>query len=168
MCYDCDETYCRIGPRCCTNRLATKIEARCKVLPAGDRGAGLFADEAIRPNRFVAQYTGEVIPVEECLERYCSIYSGRQVHYVMSLGMGLACDATSIGGKARFINHHCDPNCVVRKQEVSGMPCLLIFAKRHVEAGEELTLDYRFDTLPGATKQPCRCGAGRCRGFLEG
>lgn len=78
MCYGCDKTNCRIGPRC-TNRVANKVEARCKVLQAGDRGFGLFADEAIRRNQFVAQYTGEVITMSECRERYSSIYSGRQV-----------------------------------------------------------------------------------------
>lgn len=78
MCYDCNETNCRIGPRC-TNRLARKVEARCKVLPAGDKGLGLFADEPIRRNQLVAQYTGEVITMSECRERYCSIYSSRQV-----------------------------------------------------------------------------------------
>ncbi len=78
MCYDCDENNCGIGPRC-TNRLANKVEARCKVLRAGDRGAGLFADEPIQRDQFVAQYTGEVITMKECRERYCSIYSDRQV-----------------------------------------------------------------------------------------
>lgn len=84
----------------------------------------------------------------------------------MYMDMGLACDATNTDSKARFLNHHCEPNCVVQKWVLSGKQCLFIFAKRRVEAGEELTLDYKFDKFPGATKQPCLCGAENCRGFL--
>lgn len=84
----------------------------------------------------------------------------------MYMEKGFACDATSVGGKARFLNHHCDANCVVQKWVISGVPCLLIYAKRHVEAGEELTLDYKFDTFPGAKNQPCLCGAENCCGIL--
>ncbi len=84
----------------------------------------------------------------------------------MYMDMGFACDATRVGSKARFLNHHCDPNCVVQKRVISGEQCLFIFAKRHVEAGEELTLDYKFDAFPGAQQQPCLCGAKNCRGFL--
>lgn len=78
MCYGCDETNCLVGPRC-TNRLANQVEARCQVLPAGGKGFGLFADETIHQSQLVAQYTGEVITMDECRERYCSIYSDRQV-----------------------------------------------------------------------------------------
>lgn len=85
----------------------------------------------------------------------------------MRLSGNLACDATSMGSKARFVNHHCDPNCVVRKWTVSQLPCLFIFARRSVEAGEELTIDYNFDTFAGPKKQPCLCGAECCRGFID-
>lgn len=76
MCYSCDEDNCRVGPGC-TNRPAYKVEARCKVLSAGGKGFGLFADERIQQSQLVAQYTGEVITMEECRERYCSVYSER-------------------------------------------------------------------------------------------
>ncbi|PMB63417.1 Histone-lysine N-methyltransferase ASH1L [Beauveria bassiana] len=123
------------APRC-TDRLATKIGARCKVLRADDREFGLFTDEPIHHSQFVAQYTGEVIPMIEYRERYRSRYNGRQT--------------------------------TTAKRMVSGVLCLFICAKRDVEADEELTLDYEFDTFPGTESQPCLCGAESCRGFLGG
>lgn len=88
----------------------------------------------------------------------------------MGMDGPLVCDATNIGNNARFMNHHCNPNCVVEKRMVFGFPCLspclVIFAKRDVAAGEELTLDYKFITGRGAEPQPCRCGADDCRGVI--
>jgi hypothetical protein len=40
--------------------------SRCKVLPTGGKGFGLFAGEAIDLERFVAQYMGGVITMSEC------------------------------------------------------------------------------------------------------
>lgn len=185
MSYACDKDICGIG-ELCTNRLATKPQPPCSVLQAGGRGLGLFADKPIRQDQVVAQYTGEVITMNQVQKRYEARYRDRKVslrprrlaeseadmshakmHYIMHMEGDLACDATSIGSKARFVNHHCDPNCVVQKWTVSRLPCLFIFALRDVQAGEELTIDYRFDSFSGAKNQPCLCGAACCRGFID-
>jgi hypothetical protein len=52
-----------------------------------------------------------------------------------------------------FINHHCRPNCFMVREAV----CAL----RSIEAGEELTLDYR--SIPINCSYPsfhCSCGCG--------
>jgi SET domain-containing protein len=53
-------------------------------------------------------------------------------------------DATRIGGRMRFINHSCEPNCGFEKWVVRGEERCGVFAIRRVQPGDELTLDYGF------------------------
>jgi SET domain-containing protein len=54
-------------------------------------------------------------------------------------------DATKKGGKGRFINHSCNPNCYVAKWVVGKRLRMAIFSKRKVQFGEELTFNYNVD-----------------------
>ncbi len=49
----------------------------------------------------------------------------------------------SQGGKARFINHCCDPNCVTKTVSVGGQLHIMICSKRAIAEGEELSYDYK-------------------------
>jgi len=84
--------------------------------------------------------------------------------YVFKLSEQECVDATKGGNIAHLLNHSCEPNCHSRIITVNGRNHVVIFAKRDLEPGEELTYDYRF----GSTEQlPCNCGAPRCRGFVN-
>ena len=52
-------------------------------------------------------------------------------------------DATRRGGPARFINHSCEPNCYTKIIVLDGRKRIGIYAKRRIEAGEELNYDYK-------------------------
>lgn len=54
-------------------------------------------------------------------------------------------DATKKGGKGRFLNHSCAPNCVVAKWTVGRKSRMGIFAKRDILENEELTFNYNVD-----------------------
>jgi len=47
------------------------------------------------------------------------------------------------GGLARFINHSCDPNCYTKIITVEGHKHIVIYSKQHIQAGVELTYDYK-------------------------
>ena len=78
-------------------------------------------------------------------------------------------DAAVGGGPAQRINHSCEGNC---DTIATARGRLIIAALRDIQAGEELTYDYRLQREEGATlamaqkRYPCRCGAPRCRGTM--
>jgi SET domain-containing protein len=64
-----------------------------------------------------------------------------------------------VGSPDRYFNHSCDPNVYLR----FGSDRIEVVARRDIEAGCELSLDYLINN-PGGASWPCRCGAQRCRG----
>lgn len=97
-------------------------------------------------------------------------------------------DATLCGGLARYINHSCNPNCVAEIVEVDRDLRIIIFAKRRIQRGEEvsnlkivsktvffykrvfflqLAYDYKFDIEDDQHKISCMCGAPNCRKWMN-
>lgn len=63
--------------------------------------------------------------------------------YVFKLSESQNVDATCSGNIAHLLNHSCEPSCYSRVVTVDGCNHVVIFAKRDLEPGEELTYDYR-------------------------
>lgn len=59
--------------------------------------------------------------------------------YMFRLDDDRVVDATISGGLARYINHSCNPNCVTEKVEVDRELRIIIFAKRRISRGEEVS-----------------------------
>jgi len=127
---------------------------------------GLFADEAINKEEFVIEYIGELVR-PTVADRREADYNNRgwESSYLFKLDDGLTVDATIRGGAARFINHSCDPNCYTKIIVLEGQKRIVIYSRRVINPGEELTYDYHFDYEED--KVPCHCGAAICRGFLN-
>ena len=65
----------------------------------------------------------------------------------------------------RFINHSCDPNCYTRPILVNHKHRIVLYAKRDIQVGEELSYDYKFPEED--VKIPCNCGSAKCRTYLN-
>ncbi|KNC53022.1 SET domain-containing protein [Thecamonas trahens ATCC 50062] len=127
---------------------------------------GLFSEEDIEEGGFIIEYVGEVIPALVAEVREAD-YEKRGIgsSYLFRINKDHVIDATFKGSVARFINHSCDPSAVAKIVTLDGQPRIVIYARRKIFAGEEVTFDYKFPREDD--KIPCLCGAATCRGSLN-
>lgn len=59
--------------------------------------------------------------------------------YMFRLDENTVIDATLCGGLARYINHSCNPNCVAESVQIDRENRIIIFAKRDIQKGEEVS-----------------------------
>ncbi|KAF9164732.1 histone methyltransferase set1 [Actinomortierella ambigua] len=127
---------------------------------------GLFAMEKVDANDMVIEYIGEVIRQKVADHREKQYERmGIGSSYLFRVDDDTVIDATKMGNIARFINHCCTPNCNAKIITVDGQKKIVIYAKRDIEEGEEITYDYKFPIE--AEKIPCLCGSKGCRGTLN-
>lgn len=62
---------------------------------------------------------------------------------------------------ARYGNHSCDPN-------LWHDDAVTIVARRAIQAGEELTIDYATHTMSPMWSMTCQCSSELCRGVVSG
>ncbi len=117
---------------------------------------GVFAREAIPAWRKVIEYTGERISKRESGRRWDPKRS-----YLFELTARTHLDGAIGGSGAEYINHSCDPN--IKTRIVRGH--ILYYSQRAIRAGEELTVDYRYDH--DSDRMTCYCGSPTCRGTMN-
>jgi SET domain-containing protein len=59
-------------------------------------------------------------------------------------------------------NHSCSPNAAIYSDGASRIQCV-----RAINPGQEVTIFYGWVTLNEPERDPCRCGARDCRGFIN-
>jgi histone-lysine N-methyltransferase SETD2 len=163
---------CPCGQWCTNRRFQRRSYANHKLalFKTEMKGYGLRTISSIRKGRFLAEYIGEVIDMDELARRNKKYKRDGNTHqYVMSLIHGTVIDSTIKGNWARFINHSCEPNCVAEKWLVNGEYRMGIFSKRDLNINEEITIDYRFETFGtvDSANEKCYCGAPTCRGTIS-
>jgi uncharacterized protein len=116
---------------------------------------GVYAKEAIPANRKVIEYTGQRLTTKEADDREEGEYT-----YLFELDKDTTIDGAVGGSGAEIINHSCDPNLISRVMKGH----ILYMSLRAIRPGEELTIDYNFDSKE---QTPCSCGTKKCRGRME-
>lgn len=127
-----------------------------RVAPSPVEGKGVFATEPARGGDTVLVLdTSRVIdeehplrPEEDEHEDHLAFLAGGKV--------------VLLPEPERHLNHSCDPNAYVHTVEME----VRVVARRPIQAGEEVTIDYLINTHGGSSWR-CRCGTDRCRGQLE-
>jgi serine/threonine protein kinase len=157
---------CSAGKACRNRRIGRKEWANVEIVDAGPKGRGLRTCQDIQRGEFIIEYVGRAIR-RAYLEKLFSRYKNERMLYIMALDTDVYIDARTKGGKARFINHSCEPNCVVHRWKVNGILRAAIFATKNIEAGEELSFDYKWERKRGRAPTKCHCGTPSCRGTLE-
>jgi hypothetical protein len=139
------------------------VEARRSKI----HGTGVYATTFIKKGTRIIEYLGERISHDEADRRY-EIKGDDDGHtFLFIASPRVVIDAGVDGNEARFINHHCNPNCetVIERARV------FIEAIRNIEPGEELGYDYQLtwestDDPQELALYECRCGAPACRGTM--
>lgn len=164
------------------------------------KGWCVHAAEDIPCGAYLGEYTGEVISSHRMQLRFEKNKRQNEMNYVLVLrefvsspseddGSDSGCsfhalrtivDATEYGNFTRFMNHSCEPNLELTSVRVdSYIPRLVLFTRRDVKHGEELTFDYgssvgaseaeaacQHSQESSSSRSLCHCGASRCRRFL--
>lgn len=115
-------------------------------------GEGLFAAVPIARKDFILEYTGVRLPSDTAEE------TGSR--YLFEIDDTWTIDGADESNTARYINHSCNPN--VEAEIDDGR--IMIYAKRKIKAGEELTIDYGEEYFDEFIKP----GGCRCRTCVNG
>ena len=126
---------------------------RVRIQPSPIAGQGLFAAQEIKRGTRIIPYVGEKIAKTESVKR---LRAGNA--YIFAFNARYDIDGEGLENTARYINHSCDPNCLVEQTATT----LWIVAMRRIKAGEELTYNYGYE----AKKYRCNCGAPQCCGYI--
>jgi histone-lysine N-methyltransferase SETD2 len=167
--YACQEecgNNCPGGPLCGNKRIQRKEWKKLCVFDAGLKGRGLMVQEPVSKGEFIIEYVGVAVK-RQYLDGLFSRYKHERMLYIMALDGDIYLDARHRGGIARYINHSCEPNCVVHRWKVRGIIRACVFALRDIREGEELSFDYQWDRKRGRAVTKCYCGSEKCRGTLE-
>ncbi|GAA5985214.1 hypothetical protein JCM11641_003634 [Rhodosporidiobolus odoratus] len=165
---ECMKGDCKCGRHCQNQRFQKKQYAPITIVQTEKKGFGVRAEEDMPADTFVYEYLGEVIgpqPFQRKMKEYAT--EGIKHFYFMALDKDVFIDATKKGGKGRFLNHSCNPNCVVAKWTVGRKMRMGIFTKRAIQKHEELTFNYNVDRY-GHSAQECYCGEPNCVGYIGG
>ncbi|KAK0564992.1 histone methyltransferase set2 [Tilletia horrida] len=165
---ECLEEECQTRGYCQNQRFQKREYANIEIVLTPNKGYGVRTPVDLERDTFIYEYIGEVINQSSFLKRMQQYKDeGIRHFYFMMLQREEYLDATKKGGKARFLNHSCNPNCYVEKWQVGKHMRMGIFARRAIRAGEELTFNYNVDRY-GNDAQDCFCGEPNCVGSIGG
>ena len=129
-----------------------------KVDKSKIHGTGCYATTAIPRGQIVTEYVGELIDYAEAVRRNDKTHRNYS-EYILEVKKNLFIDAARFENQARYINHSCEPNCIIKTIKNRAF----IVSIRPIAPGEELTYDYMYDI---ECREPCFCGAPACRGYM--
>ncbi len=128
---------------------------RLTVKKSNIYGSGCFALRFFPARKKIELYEGELVKGSGEIQERIRQQAGTAIK-IISLNEDTAIDGAVGGNATAYMNHSCDPNAFIRVVPGSKVG---IFARRDIQPGEELTIDYGDPYHP----EVCRCGAANCR-----
>jgi SET domain-containing protein len=126
-------------------------------------GLGVFALKDFAPGEEIGIYAGRRFPPGKQHKSW-----NDQLTYLFGLSDGSTIDGAQKGNAMRHLNHACSPNVEAMERNIRGGKIeIAIFAIDHIEAGQELFLNYSLDVdAQDADSFPCACGTVACTGTM--
>ena len=147
-------------------RFKSWIDPRIKLKSSQIHGSGIFTNKVIREGELVIIWGGIAYTKEEI--RSDGVKINPQSLIEVREGLYLAGLVNQSSTMDYFMNHSCDPNVWMQNQ-------VTLIARRDIEIGEELTIDYSmFDAdapdEPVVSIYPfnCHCRSRLCRKIITG
>lgn len=126
---------------------------------------GVFAGEDIPRGKFVIEYGGARVTIQQANRRLKKYYRehGRvpKREYLFLVKDKTLVDGAIGGTGAEYINHSCDGNLRIKRAHGR----IFLFSRRKIRAGEELNYDYAVSAEE--RKMRCHCGSPKCRGTIN-
>ncbi|KAH0793410.1 SET domain containing protein [Histomonas meleagridis] len=76
-------------------------------------------------------------------------------------------DPTGSGSLARYVNHSCNPNCILKIVNISGRQAVYLYSRQYIRPSEELCIDYKLPPCNKSDAIPCNCGSSNCRKYIN-
>ena len=156
--------------RCCLCGSREICQCRIQSVP-GDlielreypsKGTGIRALSSFKAGTILGVYLGEAYREHGKVQD--DVYALEQLGFQGMSGFAnrdIVAIVTSarLGNWTRFINHHCESNCIFRAVMVGGRATTIVEAIRDISMFEEITINYG----PGYwRRRHCLCGSDRC------
>lgn len=120
-------------------------------------GRGLICTEPIPKNTKIIEYTGEIIrnSVSDIRqEKYRKNGLGNYLFRLGDFSKSTVIDGTRFSSLAKYVNHSCDPNCVMVNYDDEK---LVLQSVKKIEIGQEISYDYGY-----MSEIVCNCGSEKC------
>ena len=143
---ECDPITCKncskLNSKCRNRQLLLNCQAKIIVGISKIAGWGLFANEPIKKDQLIGEYKGELINEDITNKRdKFKIYENST--YMFTLDDEYTIDSRKIGNILRYANHSKkNANSYPRVVFCGGHHRIGLFAKRHINKGEEIKFDY--------------------------
>ena len=176
--FECNDS-CGCSESCANRVVQRGSSVDFGVFKTPASGWAARALQVIPAGTFIVEYTGRILSEEEdsaCRRVHGHSWYTFDLDSFEGVDYPYVIDARFQGNQARFLNHCCEENCrvrVVASDNVGGpyVPRVAIFARRDIEKGEELTIDYGYHVNSDPEFVPelcvrCHCGAASCKKYL--
>jgi hypothetical protein len=148
----------------CQCRIETNAGDLVELIQYPIKGAGIRALASFKAGAVLGEYLGEVVPNgRKCTD---DIYALSQVGFQAMSSTGIpnpkplaTTTSAYLGNWTRFINHHCEANCVFVPVMVDDRVTTVVEATQDISIFDEITVNYG----PQYWRQRfCYCGSKNC------
>jgi uncharacterized protein len=122
-------------------------------------GTGVFTNSPIRVGEVVVIWGGVIVSFED----FKSWQGVKHTNVAVDEDVYLAAQHSEEVSMDDYMNHSCEPNLWLIDE-------VTLIARRNIQAGEELTIDYATETADETyrLKTLCNCRSNRCRRAVTG